>query len=130
MTFDPNEPELDADEVANRVETAIADNEVALFMKGDELMPQCGYSERALGLIKQYREDVEVIDALQNLDAFREALEDHSGWDTIPQTFVNGEFVDGSDILAELEERGELAETLNVPDATVSTGTDDAEAPF
>ena len=48
MTFDPNEPELDDDEVADRVETAIADDEVALFMKGDELMPQCGYSERAL----------------------------------------------------------------------------------
>ena len=130
MTFDPNEPELDDDEVADRVDEAIADDEVALFMKGDELMPQCGYSERALGLVKQYREDVEVVDALQNLDVFREALEDHSGWDTIPQTFVDGEFVGGSDILAELEERGELAETLNVPDATASTGTDDAEAPF
>ena len=130
MTFDPNEPELDADEVADRVNEAIDGNEVALFIKGDELMPQCGYSERALGLVKQYREDVEVVDALQNLDVFREALEDHSGWDTIPQTFVDGEFVGGSDILAELEERGELAETLNVPDATASTGTDDAEAPF
>ena len=72
MTFDPNEPELDDDEVADRVDEAIADDEVALFMKGDELMPQCGYSERALGLVRQYRGDVEVIDALQNLEAFRE----------------------------------------------------------
>ena len=64
MTFDPDEPELDDDEVADRVDEAIADDEVALFMKGDELMPQCGYSERALGLVKQYRENVEVIDAL------------------------------------------------------------------
>ncbi|PSQ10186.1 glutaredoxin [Halobacteriales archaeon QS_7_69_60] len=126
MTFDPNEPELDDDEVADRVETAIADDEVALFMKGDELMPQCGYSERALGLVRQYREDVEVIDALQNLEAFREELEAHSGWETIPQTFVDGEFVGGSDVLAELEERGELAETLNAPEAAADGGTDDA----
>ena len=126
MTFDPNEPELDDDEVADRVEAAIADNEVALFMKGDELMPQCGYSERALGLVRQYREDVEVIDALQNLEAFREELETHSGWETIPQTFVDGEFVGGSDVLAELEERGELAETLNAPEAAADGGTDDA----
>ena len=126
MTFDPNEPELDDDEVADRVETAIAGDEVALFMKGDELMPQCGYSERALGLVRQYREDVEVIDALQNLEAFREELEAHSGWETIPQTFVDGEFVGGSDVLAELEERGELAETLNAPEAAADGGTDDA----
>ena len=126
MTFDPNEPELDDDEVADRVDEAIADDEVALFMKGDELMPQCGYSERALGLVRQYREDVEVIDALQNLEAFREELETHSGWETIPQTFVDGEFVGGSDVLAELEERGELAETLNAPEAAADGGTDDA----
>ena len=126
MTFDPNEPELDDDEVADRVDEAIGDNEVALFMKGDELMPQCGYSERALGLVRQYREDVEVIDALQNLEAFREELEAHSGWETIPQTFVDGEFVGGSDVLAELEERGELAETLNAPEAATDGGTDDA----
>ena len=118
MTFDPSSPELDAAEVRERVDAAIEDNEVVLFMKGDELMPQCGYSDRALGLIKQYRDDVEVVDALQNLEAFRGALETHSGWETIPQTFVHGEFVGGSDILAELEERGELAETLDVdPDA-------------
>ena len=126
MTFDPNEPELDDDEVVDRVDEAIGDNEVALFMKGDELMPQCGYSERALGLVRQYREDVEVVDALQNLEAFREELAAHSGWETIPQTFVDGEFVGGSDVLAELEERGELAETLNAPAAAADGGTDDA----
>ena len=126
MTFDPNEPELDDDEVADCVDEAIANDEVALFMKGDELMPQCGYSERALGLVRQYREDVEVIDALQNLEAFREELAAHSGWETIPQTFVDGKFVGGSDVLAELEERGELAETLNAPETAADGGTDDA----
>ena len=131
MTLDPNEPELDADEVTDRVESAIANNEVALFMKGDELMPQCGYSERALGLVRQYRDDVEVVDTLQNLEAFRDALDAHSGWETIPQTFVDGEFVGGSDVLAELDERGELAETLNAPAAGEESATaGDAEPPF
>ena len=98
--------------VTEQVENVIEENDVVLFMKGNELMPQCGYSRRALGLIKQYREDVEVVDVMQALPEYREALEAHSGWETIPQTFVDGEFVGGSDILAELEERGELEETL------------------
>ena len=111
MSFPP-ETDLDQDEVNAIVDEAIEDNEVVLFMKGTALMPQCGYSRRALGLIGQYREEIETIDVLQSLDEFRVALERHSGWETIPQTFVDGEFVGGSDVLAELEERGELRETL------------------
>ncbi|PSQ26181.1 glutaredoxin [Halobacteriales archaeon QS_9_68_17] len=135
MPFDPNEPELDADEVRDRVDTAIEENEVVLFMKGTELMPQCGYSERALGLIDEYRDDYAVVDTLQNLDVFREALDAHSGWETTPQTFVEGEFVGGSDVLAELDERGELAETLNVDPDEVEADASDADdagvdAPF
>jgi monothiol glutaredoxin len=138
MTFDPDAPEMEPDEVRARVNEAIADEEVVLFTKGDELMPQCGYSERAIGLVRRYREDAEVVDVLQNLDAFREALASHSGWETIPQAFVDGEFVGGSDVLAELEERGELAETLNAdPEAAEGTGggedasaTGDVDAPF
>jgi monothiol glutaredoxin len=105
--------DLSAEDVRERVDDAIADNEVVLFMKGNELMPQCGYSKRALGLISQHREDYETVDVLPALDAYRAALEDHSGWETIPQTFVDGEFVGGSDVLAELDENGDLAATLN-----------------
>jgi monothiol glutaredoxin len=112
MAFDPA-PDISAEAVRERVDEAIENNEVVLFMKGTELMPQCGYSDRALGLIKQYRENVETVNTLDALDAHREALEAHSGWETIPQTYVDGEFVGGSDVLAELEERGDLAETLN-----------------
>lgn len=111
MPFNPSS-DLSQDEVTDIVDTAIEENDVVLFMKGTELMPQCGYSRRALGLIKQHREDVETINALDSLDAFRAALESHSGWETIPQTYVNGEFIGGSDILAELDERGELADAL------------------
>ena len=116
MDYEAPSPGSDDDQgaagVTDQVERVIEENDVVLFMKGNELMPQCGYSRRALGLIKQYREDVEVVDVMQALPEYRGALEAHSGWETIPQTFVDGEFVGGSDILAELEERGELEETL------------------
>jgi len=111
MTFDPNEG-LPQEEVDERVDEAIEDNDVVLFMKGTEIMPQCGYSDRALTLLKQYRDDVEVVDTLESLDEFRVALERHSGRETIPQTFVDGEFVGGSDILKQLDERGDLEPKL------------------
>jgi monothiol glutaredoxin len=111
MAFDPT-PDLSTEEVRERVDEVIEAEDVVLFMKGTAMMPQCGFSRRALGLIKQHREDVETVNTLDALDAYREALEAHSGWETIPQTYVGGEFVGGSDILGELDERGELAETL------------------
>ena len=116
MKFDPSGANLDPAEVQETVDTAIEDNDVVLFMKGTELMPQCGFSRRAIGLLKQYRDDVATVDVLEALDAYREALESHSGWETIPQTYVSGEFVGGSDILVELDERGELAATLGTED--------------
>jgi monothiol glutaredoxin len=112
MTFQP-ESELTEEEVRDRVDSAIEDNDVVLFMKGNELMPQCGYSQKALELVQSHRDDYETVDVLDALAEYRAALEDHSGWETIPQTFVDGEFVGGSDVLSELEERGELADELS-----------------
>ncbi|MCU4752829.1 glutaredoxin [Halobacteria archaeon AArc-curdl1] len=113
MTFQPNSS-LEQSEVDEIVETTLEENEVVLFMKGTQLMPQCGYSQRALELIGSYREDFETVDVLESLPEFRTALDEQSGWETIPQTFVDGEFVGGSDILAELDERGDLESTLTV----------------
>ncbi|WP_254530481.1 glutaredoxin family protein [Natrinema gelatinilyticum] len=112
MEFPPNQGR-DQEEVNERVAEAIEENEIVLFMKGTELMPQCGYSRKALGLINHHRDEYETVDVLESLDEYRQALSDRSGWETIPQTFVDGEFVGGSDILEELEERGELADTLD-----------------
>jgi monothiol glutaredoxin len=111
MTFQPGS-ELSQEEVTDRVDSAIADNDVVLFIKGNRLMPQCGYSKRALELVSQYREEFETVDTLEALEEYRVALDEHSGWETIPQTYVDGEFVGGSDVLAELDERGELEATL------------------
>jgi monothiol glutaredoxin len=113
MSFQPDS-DLDAETVEARVDEAIENNDVVLFMKGNQLMPQCGYSANALELIGTHVESFETVDVLPALDAYRAALADHSGWETIPQTFVDGEFVGGSDILTELEERGELEATLTV----------------
>ncbi|WP_330632566.1 glutaredoxin family protein [Halocatena halophila] len=111
MTFDPSGG-LSESEVSERVSNAIENNDVVLFMKGTPLMPQCGYSRRALGLLQQYCDDIETVDVLESLDAYRAALETHSSWETIPQVFVDGEFIGGSDVVAELDERGELEPTL------------------
>ena len=133
MTFDPMDAGLDAEDVRETVENVIDEEGVVLFMKGTPMMPQCGYSKRAVGLIEKYRDDFETVDALQNLDAFRDALDERSGWETIPQTYVDGEFVGGSDVLAQLEEEGDLAATLNVSDGEAAAdGGDDGgvDAPF
>ncbi|MFW6321351.1 MAG: glutaredoxin family protein [Halohasta sp.] len=111
MTFQPDS-EIDAEEVQRRVDDAIESNDVVLFMKGNQLMPQCGYSAKALELISKHVDSFETVDVLPALAEYREALSEHSGWETIPQTFVDGEFVGGSDILEELEERGELGDEL------------------
>ena len=112
MTFNP-ESELSSEEVQTRVDDAIENNEIVVFMKGNRLMPQCGYSKRAVELVGKHVEEFETVDVLPALPEFRAALESHSGWETTPQTYVDGEFIGGSDILAELDERGELAETLS-----------------
>ena len=112
MTFNPMESDVSPEEAKETVDEAIESNEVVLFMKGTAMMPQCGFSRRAIGLLSQYRDDVETIDVLPALDAYREALSEHSGWETIPQTYVNGEFIGGSDILAEMDERGELEDAV------------------
>jgi len=111
MSFQPDS-DLDADEIAEQVEEAIESNDVVLFMKGNQLMPQCGYSAKALELIGSHVQEFETVDVLPALAEYREALSEHSGWETIPQTFVDGEFIGGSDILEELDERGELEDEL------------------
>ena len=67
MTFDPAGANLDPEAVQERVDSAIEDNEVVLFMKGSELMPQCGYSQKALELIQSHRDEYETVDVLDAL---------------------------------------------------------------
>ncbi len=112
MTFTPSEEKL-ADDIANEVNSAIEHNDVVLFMKGNELMPQCGYSRTALDLLQQYCDDVEIVNVLDgHVEQYRNALDQHSDWTTIPQAFVEGEFIGGADVLSQLDEKGELSDVL------------------
>jgi len=127
MTFDPSDQSIPAAKARETVSDVLAEKEVSVFVKGTEQLPQCGYSQTALGLVFHYRstDAVTVVNVLQNLDAYRDALEAESGWSTIPQVFVDGEFVGGCDILTELNERGELGERLQAPDDVVPVDMDE-----
>jgi monothiol glutaredoxin len=98
-------------ELKTQFDEAIRNHKIVLFMKGNALFPQCGFSARALHILKQHGE-VHTVDVLADPEV-RQAIKEYSNWPTIPQVFINGKFVGGSDILMELEERGELAELVS-----------------
>lgn len=98
-------PELKA-----RFDDEVRSHKIVLFMKGNALFPQCGFSARALQLLQPFGE-VHTVDVLADPN-IRQGIKDYTNWPTIPQIFINGEFIGGSDILMELAERGELADVV------------------
>jgi monothiol glutaredoxin len=94
-------PELKA-----RFDQEVRSHKIVLFMKGNALFPQCGFSARALQLLQQYGQ-VHTVDVLADPEV-RQGIKDYTKWPTIPQVFINGEFVGGSDILMEMEQSGDL----------------------
>jgi monothiol glutaredoxin len=101
------------DEIRSFIENAIKENKVMLFMKGTPQQPACGFSMRASGVLNELGVQYAALDILPD-PRIREELSAISGWPTIPQLFVNGELVGGSDIVLEMYESGELAELLGV----------------
>jgi monothiol glutaredoxin len=96
----------------DRIATLVGENAVVLFMKGTPLFPQCGFSSRAVAILERLGvEDYASVDVLQDQD-IRAGIKDFSDWPTIPQLYVRGEFVGGSDIMMEMYEAGELGELL------------------
>lgn len=81
---------------------------IVLYMKGNPDMPMCGFSAQAANILKSYNVPFAAVDVLQN-DEIRQGIKVFSNWPTIPQLYVNGEFVGGSDIMKEMHESGELA---------------------
>jgi monothiol glutaredoxin len=106
------------DEIKTFIENAIKENRVMLFMKGTPQQPACGFSMRASGALNTLGVKYAALDILPD-PRIREELSGLSGWPTIPQLFVDGELVGGSDIVMEMFESGELADLLGVeqPDA-------------
>jgi len=89
----------------------VKDNAVLLFMKGTPLFPQCGFSSRAIAILNHLDVPFESVDVLQD-QGIRQGIKAYSDWPTIPQLYVKGEFVGGSDIMMEMYESGELAELV------------------
>jgi len=101
----------DENEMRDRIEETIENNDIVVFMKGNKGMPQCGYSARAVKAVSLYEDEFETVDVLRD-ERVREVLEDVTDWPTIPQVFVDGEFLGGSDVVVEMHEDGELEEKI------------------
>ena len=94
-----------------RIEETVRTNDVVLFMKGTELFPQCGFSSRAVAILEHLGVPFKTVDVLQDAD-IRQGIKAYSDWPTIPQLYVKGEFVGGSDIMMEMFESGELQQLV------------------
>ncbi|MES2001331.1 MAG: Grx4 family monothiol glutaredoxin [Pseudomonadota bacterium] len=91
----------------DRIDALVKANDVVLFMKGTVLFPQCGFSSRAVAILERLGQTFETVDVLQDAE-IRQGIKEYSDWPTVPQLYVRGEFVGGSDIMMEMFESGEL----------------------
>lgn len=97
--------------IHDHIKQTVEEHHVVLFMKGNANFPQCGFSGRAIQILQTLETEFVTVDVLSN-DAVREGIKTYSNWPTIPQLYVKGEFVGGSDIMTEMYESGELKQTL------------------
>ncbi|MDC8783969.1 Grx4 family monothiol glutaredoxin [Roseateles koreensis] len=99
-------------DVQQRIDDLVKNNRVMLFMKGTAQFPMCGFSGRAIQILKAAGvTDLKTFNVLED-EAVRQGIKDYANWPTIPQLYINGEFVGGSDIMMEMYESGELHQTL------------------
>jgi len=95
------------------IENEIKSNHVVLFMKGTKIFPQCGFSGRVVSILNTLNADFVTHDVLEDPD-LRQGIKEFSDWPTIPQLYIDGEFIGGCDIVCELAESGELANMLGI----------------
>jgi len=98
-------------DVNARIDTLVKQSDVVLFMKGTALFPQCGFSSRAVAILDHLGVAFQTVDVLQDPE-IRQGIKAYSDWPTVPQLYVKGEFVGGSDIMMEMFEAGELQQLL------------------
>jgi monothiol glutaredoxin len=115
-------------QLREQIEQAIRENDVILFMKGTPEAPACGFSARTVGALQSLGAPFAAVDILPH-PMIRQQLSAISNWPTIPQLFVSGELVGGSDIVLEMYESGELAETLGVEQPAEDADVPEAAAP-
>ncbi|AFY33373.1 Grx4 family monothiol glutaredoxin [Calothrix sp. PCC 7507] len=100
-------------ELKEKIDTLLQENKILVFMKGNKLMPQCGFSNNVVQILNTLGVPFETIDVLSD-NEIRQGIKEYSNWPTIPQVYVNGEFLGGSDILIEMYQKGELQELVEV----------------
>lgn len=98
-------------DIQQKIGDLVGQNEIVLFMKGSPLFPQCGFSSRAIAILDHLEVKYETVDVLQDQD-IRQGIKEYSDWPTVPQLYVKGEFVGGSDIMMEMFESGELKQLV------------------
>ena len=101
------------DSTRSRIEALIASSPIFVFMKGSKLMPQCGFSNNVVQIFNSLGVPFETFDVLSDME-IRQGIKEFSSWPTIPQVYVQGEFMGGSDILIEMYNSGELREKLEI----------------
>lgn len=101
---------------ASFIDGWIKENAVAVFMKGSPAMPQCGFSASAAAILGSYGVEIGHVDVLSDPEV-RQGIKDYSNWPTIPQIYIGGEFLGGSDILMQMHENGELGELIKATQA-------------
>mmetsp|Transcript_18763 Transcript_18763/g.33955 ORF Transcript_18763/g.33955 Transcript_18763/m.33955 type:complete len:177 (-) Transcript_18763:725-1255(-) len=94
-----------------RIQELVDNHSVLLFMKGSKFFPQCGFSDTATKILETFQVEYETVNVLED-DAIREGVKVFSQWPTIPQLYINGEFIGGSDIMMEMYESGELRKMI------------------
>jgi monothiol glutaredoxin len=97
--------------IQEMIKQQIEQNKVILYMKGTAQFPQCGFSSKAVSILKSFAVEFATINVLENPE-IRQGIKEFSNWPTIPQLYVNGQFIGGSDIMTEMFESGELKELL------------------
>ena len=96
-----------------RIQALVSSSPIFVFMKGSKLMPQCGFSNNVVQILNAMAVPFETFDVLSDME-IRQGIKEFSEWPTIPQVYVNGEFIGGSDILIEMYNSGELKEKLEI----------------
>jgi len=99
------------EDLKKKIEDLVKANKLVIFMKGTPEAPRCGFSNQAVQILKTLNQPIKSVDVLSD-DPLWGALEEYTQWPTVPQIFINGEFVGGCDIVTELQERGELAKMV------------------
>lgn len=100
-------------ETRSRIDELINSHSIMVFMKGTKLMPQCGFSNNVVQILNALGMNFDTFDVLSDMEV-RQAIKEYSNWPTIPQIYLKGEFLGGSDILVEMYNSGELREKLEI----------------